>query len=343
LVGQAWKLYYLLRGLDQTGCGYAQINLSEAARILKAKLPTIRAYLQKLKANSIINVVSLGHENYRVYYISLFNLAAKANLTSFGACGTVPLTYLSAGKFVAAELVAKFLQRQSIRKAACKHGPQAIASTDQILSKSSSDLSVRAQDTYKGKIIGRSSRYVYVNSRFIPIGGSQDKIAELLNCSQRTVSTLLSNSARQHQGLDPLNRIQICQRIEADPLKVMQHLDEHGSNIRFSRRGFIRSIQDSGKVQVWLPTTNVYADSQDQPVQLSSMQQRRTRYVRYVRNRNLNLTNHGKPAKPQPYDSNMTPDHNLLSKVFAHSAQGNILIACYMHPDSPYYIPNNVH
>jgi len=307
----------MLRGLDQSGSGKAEFSLKAAANLLKVKVSSIRSYIQKLRALEIIKTVSHGDGRYTAYYCSLFKLAVLANLTSFGPSGTIPLRLLSAGKYAVTELTARFLQRQSIRKAQFEHGPHAVATPEQILYGSSSDLSARAQDSYKGRIIGRSQRYAYVTPRFIPVGGSQAKVAELLGCSRKTVTTHLSESFRKLKGLPYLDRIQIAQRILGDDLAINNHLDEHGTQMPYNSRGFLSSSQSRDEQwQIWLPATNVYADTESSPIQMSAMAQRRTRYVRYMRKHGIELPKRDSRYSIQPYSSNATPAHCLLQRVF---------------------------
>jgi hypothetical protein len=201
------QLWYLLRMLDKKGSGWAEIDLDRAGATLGRGKGTIKRYIKQGLAKGFFRAaVRIAPERWRIYYASLFKVAAIAGLDNWGATVEITEADLPRLKLLATEMTAKSLQASSRHLAGKKH--DRVPTVPQLLN---SSLCCRG---VKGKKIRRSKRFISVTADLPTFGASQSKTASLLGRHWQTVCRRLSNEARAKRGLPPIARRQILKESE---------------------------------------------------------------------------------------------------------------------------------
>lgn len=204
-VGQsAVNLWYLVRGWDRNGCGWAEFTLQEAATALNKSIPTIKRYLKQGQKLGFFYNPSKHGNNIRLYYRSLFKVCEEFELDNWGAVTEISIDELPQLKLIATEIETQRLQDSSRYQATRVHR-NGVAEPNELIAPSHSSRGV------KGNVIHRGNTALFVDEHFVPFGTSQRTIANSLSRSDRTIRKRLSNSYRCERGLAPLDRVQLVQ------------------------------------------------------------------------------------------------------------------------------------
>lgn len=234
-LGLGADLFYLVRGLDVSGSGYADVFLSDAARVLRRSKPSIRRRIYRLKELGIITYQRWG-DRFRIWYINKFRAASRLSLSSAGATFACPLNELHALKEQTAYHTVLDMQRRSewlAKKSAKASEQHLVVDPAKVFEKSSE------------KLPGASVQYIGPNTVFcrenaIPVGASQQGVANRLGLrSRQTISNRLSDERRARKGLPPIKRKQIAQAKNAiEYQRQVFQFEETGRTA--SRRLFVR-------------------------------------------------------------------------------------------------------
>jgi hypothetical protein len=113
-MGRAWaKLWYLLRGLDIQGSGFAKIPLSQVCTLLNAKPSTVRQWLREGQKAKAFRRWRERRGILKIAMGSLFKVLQHLGLTAPGASGYEPLHKLFQLRALATGLTTQRLQQLS--------------------------------------------------------------------------------------------------------------------------------------------------------------------------------------------------------------------------------------
>lgn len=234
-IGLGADLFYLVRGLDISGSGYADVLLSDAAKVLQRSNPSIRRRIYRLKELGMITYQRWG-DRFRIWYINKARAAARLSLSSAGATFACPLNELHALKEQTAYHTTLDMQRRSewlAKKSAKASEQHLVVDPAKVFEKSSE------------KLPGASVQHIGPNTVFcrenaVLVGASQQGVANRLGRrSRQTISNRLSDKRRARKGLPPIKRKQLAQARNAiEYQRQVFQFEETGRTV--SPRLFIR-------------------------------------------------------------------------------------------------------
>lgn len=201
---QAVHLWYYLRALDSAGSGRVDFDLQQAAKVLRVSIQTIRRWVFFGLKNGLFRSALLKGPagSKRIFLSSAIKVARRLGASDFGICFELEVGRLHELSQTTSEAVAHHLQRSS-SFAAKKE------------STSRGKIPVFSQDILRGKrargIVARGDRFTYLDGDLLPIGGSQEQIANFQGRHRSTVQRRLSNSRRAARGEPEIDRTQLAQ------------------------------------------------------------------------------------------------------------------------------------
>ncbi|MGP1386912.1 MAG: hypothetical protein ACTS2F_25370 [Thainema sp.] len=259
--------YYLARHHDskdaigsKAGSGWAQFSLTKAAQHLNKTPATVRKNLYQGLHNGFFWNVKIKGDNVLVRYKSEARIAFEQGKEHLGSFGRIPLERLTHLSIAATEVQTEALQRSSVI-AATRHTKQ--EDTDEKrqvtpIDKLFADSRQKQCQNWGAEthIIYQGPRCTFVSRDFLPYGVSQERVAEHLEVSDRTVRSRLSRLKQEAIGKQ-IQKTQLAVKTDDSPRNwktVFNALTIEGAHM--SAKEMIRNY-NYGKA-VFQLSTNVY-------------------------------------------------------------------------------------
>lgn len=221
----AIRVWYAMRALDVCGSGRVKFLVPDLAASLRVSVPTLKRYLRQALGLGYLRSLCKHQQTVEVYYASLFDVALRLGIEDLGAISEIDIGVLNRSyiKAVATQLDAERYQRASMHLAR-RDTPRAqrgrILNPNQILApQSPSSHCSRGENVV---FVGR--RCLFVDADVIPVGVSQDYLAER---SQRSISTIqrrLSNKHRAKHDLPRLLKRQVARKLDQETTFELKQL-----------------------------------------------------------------------------------------------------------------------
>lgn len=200
------KLWYILRGVDMRGSGWAQISINGAAEALRVTRRTIKNYLRD-SAYLFRAVIKIDKDTYKVFYNSQLNVAKALGATTYGAMAFATTQELRKIKVSATEITAQSAQAASHYKAKLEqsnfakslgHKPRVPLKPEDLFSGTGLDSYVEPSSLLCSGALGFNDCYktLFVNQGFIHFGASQRLTAARLNRHPSTIQRRLKHTPK---------------------------------------------------------------------------------------------------------------------------------------------------
>lgn len=205
----------MVRSLDHpdnggTGSGIVRISIYELCRWLNRSERSIWRYIQDALSKKYLHSCHCENGELTIEYRGLRSLCKLLGLPHLGAIGEFPLEEIEHIKAHATDIQAEKLQAQSFHKMKeeFKRFARGASKASELLSNKSPSARVSG-----GVFIARGTRLLYLEPHWRPFGGSQQRIADALGVSVRTVQTRLSHHWRESRGIPAIEKAQTAHQV----------------------------------------------------------------------------------------------------------------------------------
>jgi len=204
------------------GQGIGTFTLTAASVILRRTPGHIRKLLCAAKRSGLIRHYKKKGDWITVFYTSLERAIAIAGLDKLGPIAAIKVDDLQNLHIIATEVEAQNLQRSSFHLQRREEIAQIKAGESSGLYTPTQLMTPTLRPCDKlARVLGRSQRFIFCESRFKFYGGSQEAIAQSRGLSAETVSRHLSNRYRLEaspvrdfrRDLPPIIKKQLVERV----------------------------------------------------------------------------------------------------------------------------------
>lgn len=216
---RAAKIWALIRAMDHpdnggTGCGRVKCSITELASHLRQSHRSVYRHIKEaLDFGFFQSVRSLPAQPgwIEVHYFGLSQVGRNLYLDAIGPIAEFNLEELPHAKVKATEAAAEWLQNASyhlMREQWGRYAKEAPRADDLLTNSKSVKES--------GVQVARGQRLLYLAPNWRPFGASQQRIAEEVGCSERTIGRRFSNDWRSHHNQPSILKLQTAQQILED-------------------------------------------------------------------------------------------------------------------------------
>lgn len=219
--------YYLVRWYDsknavgtKAGSGWSEFSLTDAANKLNKTVATTRKNFYKCLHNGFFWNVNIKGDHVRIRYKSEARVAHEKSKQRLGSFARIPLNQLQHLNIAATEVQTEALQRSSVI-AATRHTKQEdkdekrqVTPIDKLFADSRQK---QCQNWGAAThIIYQGPRCTFVSENFVAYGVSQERVAEHLGVSDRTVRSRLSRLKQEAIGKQ-IQKTQLAVKTDDSP------------------------------------------------------------------------------------------------------------------------------
>lgn len=203
------KLWYLLRGLDFGGKGWASLPLETCTELLGATQPTIYRWLKEGRKVGAFRRYQIKNKYLTIYLGSLFKVCCRLNLRNWGDVGQCYLYEIKSKlRALVTGISTQSLQQKSRYAANSNLTPEyrkffGAPHPSELLGKGRLSCHKSADGEVPPFVLHVSEQKVFVSKGFIHFGVNQPTISRLVGIHERTI--------RRHQQKLGLISRQICQ------------------------------------------------------------------------------------------------------------------------------------